>query len=140
MSTSSQNPEPERITLTAFEEIVSGNPRVSVWQALFGDAEDMLLASRPEGYEVEDIGRSAFNWLPESEREEALDCLYYTYWASVQNDADEQVRFEQERAPKARLRVCLDEFRALRATGAPMRDGLVAEIVDLTDVLFGGAR
>ncbi|MET9909773.1 hypothetical protein ABZZ74_23710 [Streptomyces sp. NPDC006476] len=74
--------------LTPFDEITSSIVFVSPWQAMWNEAEEMLREERPEGFTPEDIGRVAFDSLPESEREEALDCLFYTFWATVMADRE----------------------------------------------------
>lgn len=84
MSTSSQNPGP----IDEFDRITRDVPMVSPWQAMFAEAEEMLRETRPEGFEVEDIGRVAFDSLPEHELEGALDVLFYTYWAALQSDLE----------------------------------------------------
>jgi phage terminase large subunit GpA-like protein len=74
--------------LTPFDEITSSVPMVSPFEAMWNAAEERLHAERPEGFQVEEIGRIAFNSLPESERAEALDVLFYTYWAATIADRD----------------------------------------------------
>jgi len=69
--------------LTPFDEITSSIPIVSPFEAMWNEAEEMLREARPEGFEVEEIGRVAFGSLPEAEKEEALDCLFYTYWTAI---------------------------------------------------------
>lgn len=98
MSAFDQTPEPpepylfEQLpqfeSLTPFDEITSAIPRVSPLQALWNAAEELLLATRPEGFEVEEIGRVAFEQLPEAERERAFDELLYTYWEAVASDRE----------------------------------------------------
>jgi GrpB-like predicted nucleotidyltransferase (UPF0157 family) len=90
MSTFSQNPE----LPSEFDQIMCGMPMLSAWQAMFAEAEEMLREARPEGFEVEDIGRTAFDSLPESEKEAALDVLFYTYWAARQADVETLARLE----------------------------------------------
>lgn len=70
-------------SLTPFDRITSGVPMVSPWRAMWNEAEELLHATRPDGFEVEEIGRVAFESLPASEREEALDVLFYTFWETV---------------------------------------------------------
>jgi hypothetical protein len=74
--------------LTPFDEITSSIPIVSPWQALWNEAEELLHATRPDGFEVEEIGRIAFESLPAAEKEEALDSLFYTYWAATMADRE----------------------------------------------------
>jgi hypothetical protein len=69
-----------------FDRITSKVPVISAWEAMFTEAEEMLHEERPEGFDVLDIGRAAFDSLPESEKGEALDVLFYTYWAARQDD------------------------------------------------------
>jgi hypothetical protein len=80
--------------LTPFDEITSGVPVVSPFQAMWNDAEELLYATRPDGFEVEEIGRLAFEALPEAEKAEALDCLFYTYWTAT--IADREARATQD--------------------------------------------
>lgn len=74
--------------LTEFDRITSSVTFVSPWQAMWNEAEEMLRAAHPEGFEVEEIGRVAFETLPLSEREEALDVLFYTFWAATMADRE----------------------------------------------------
>lgn len=133
MSTFSQNPD-------SFDEITSGVPMLSPWQAMWNAAEEMLLQARPEGFTPEDIGQVAWDCLPEQEREEALGVLFYTYWAAVQSDADEMVRYERERDVRTALRARLDEFELLTRLSSPVSRDLVADIANLSaQLLAGGA-
>lgn len=81
-------------SLTPFDEITSSVPIVSPFQTMWDAAEEMLREAHPEGFEVEEIGRVAFGSLPESEQDEALDCLYYTYWTATL--ADRETRAMQD--------------------------------------------
>ncbi|MEV8474903.1 hypothetical protein [Streptomyces sp. NPDC051173] len=87
MSTFSQNPEP-----LDFDRITRDVPMASAWQTTFDEAEEMLRATRPEGFDVEKIGRVAFDRLPEHERDGALDVLFYTYWAALRSDRETAIR------------------------------------------------
>ncbi|MEU9323277.1 hypothetical protein AB0D91_05595 [Streptomyces canus] len=82
--------------LTPFDEITSSVAFISPFEAMWNAAEEQLRAEHPEGFEVEEIGRIAFNSLPLSEREEALDVLFYTYWAATL--ADREARAMQDGA------------------------------------------
>lgn len=84
MSSSSQTPDP----LDEFERITSSVTRISAFEALWNEAEEMLREVRPEGFDVLDVGRAAFDSLPESEKEEALDVLFYTFWAATLADRE----------------------------------------------------
>ena len=77
-----------------FDEITCGIPATSAWEAMFTEAQEVLAASRFDGFEVEEIGRMAFDSLPESEKAEALDVLFYTYWAARQDDLAARARYQ----------------------------------------------
>lgn len=77
-----------------FDLLMTEVPMVSPWEAMFTEAEEMLAEAHPEGFDVLYIGREAFDSLPESEKEEALDVLFYTYWAARMQDREELARHE----------------------------------------------
>lgn len=87
MSSSSQNPD-------TFDQITCGVPVISAWESMFTLAEETLAESRLGGFEVEEIGRTAFDSLPEAEKAEALDVLFYTYWAARQDDLAARARYQ----------------------------------------------
>lgn len=91
MSTFSQNPDPN----IEFDDLTAGLAYVTPWQTMFDAAEEHLRQTQPEGFDVEDIGRLAWQSLPEAERAEALDCLFYTYWAARESDREQLARHEQ---------------------------------------------
>lgn len=74
--------------LTEFDRITASVPMVTPFRALWNEAEELLLATRPEGFEVEEMGRLAFEELPEAEKAAALDELFYTYWAATIADRE----------------------------------------------------
>jgi hypothetical protein len=80
--------------LDEFDRLTSKVQRISALTALFADAEETLLATHPEGFDVEDIGRRAWALLPEAERERAFDELLYTYWEAVAADRETWARYE----------------------------------------------
>lgn len=125
--------------ITEFEALTAGLRRVPALDAMYGAAEDQLQAEHPEGYYPEDIGRLAWNSLPEAERTEALDQLLYTYWAARENDRVATARWEQEHDTKTRLRFLLGEYRLLTDMGCPLSRELVAEIAELSSTLIDGA-
>lgn len=126
--------------ITEFEALTTSLRRVAPLDAMYGAAEDQLQATYPEGYDVEDVGRLAWDMLPESERAEAMDQLLYTYWAARENDRDARAKWERERDTKARLRFLLGEYRLLTDVGCGLSRELVDEIAELTGKLLGGAR
>jgi hypothetical protein len=80
--------------LDEFDRLTSKVQRISALTAMFADAEETLLATHPEGFDVEDIGRRAWALLPEAERERAFDELLYTYWEAVAADRETWARYE----------------------------------------------
>ena len=58
---------------------------MSAFQALWNEARELLTAAYPHGFDVLDIGRTAFDCLPESEKPAALDALFYAYWEAEQD-------------------------------------------------------
>ncbi|MBQ1166677.1 hypothetical protein KBZ21_52680, partial [Streptomyces sp. A73] len=56
-------------------------------------ADDLNDTSIVEIY-PEDIGRLAFELLPEQERDEALGALFYCGWAAIQNDREQLAHVE----------------------------------------------
>jgi hypothetical protein len=81
--------------LTPFEQITAKLPHLSAWQAAFSEAEELLQETYPEGFDVLEIGRIAWDCLPEHERLEALDALFYCWWSALQSDREARARYEQ---------------------------------------------
>ena len=92
----SPTPEPEPYVLTPFEQITGKLPQLSAFQTLWNEAEEVLGKEHPEGYEVEEIGRIAFDCLPESEKPAALDALFYCWWTALQSDREQRAAFEEQ--------------------------------------------
>ncbi|WP_282790831.1 hypothetical protein [Streptomyces sp. CC224B] len=81
-----------------FEEIIAGADLRPLWSRLFDESEQELLAGRPEGFNVEDIGRGAWARLAsDEERKTALDALFYAYWSVVMVEQEERERYEKAR-------------------------------------------
>jgi hypothetical protein len=80
--------------LTPFDEITAKLPQLSAFQASWNEAEEVLAAAHPEGFEVEEIGRIAFDCLPEEEKPAALDALFYCWWTALQSDRERRAAFE----------------------------------------------
>ena len=80
--------------LTPFDEITAKLPQLSAFQAVWNEAEELLRETHPEGYEVEEIGRIAFDCLPEEEKPAALDALFYCWWTALQSDREARAAFE----------------------------------------------
>ena len=89
-------PDPERELLTPFDVITGKLPQLSAFQALWNEAEELLGKEHPEGYEVEEIGRIAFECLPEAEKPAALDALFYCWWTALQSDREQRAAFEEQ--------------------------------------------
>ena len=82
--------------LTPFEEITSQLPPLTVWQASWNEAEETLREVRPDGFDVLEIGRIAWDCLPEEEREAALDALFYCWWTALQSDRERRAAYEEQ--------------------------------------------
>lgn len=80
--------------LTPFDRITSHLPQLSPFQAVWNEAEEVLAASRLEGFEVEEIGRMAFDCLSEEEKPAALDALFYCWWAALEADREARARYQ----------------------------------------------
>ncbi|WP_432053657.1 hypothetical protein [Streptomyces sp. bgisy022] len=80
--------------LDDFDRITSQVRMLSPLETMFRAAEETLLATRPEGFEVEEIGRLALKRLPECEQEQALDELLYTYWEAHAADREMWARHD----------------------------------------------
>ncbi|MFB7736252.1 hypothetical protein ACFC08_18065 [Streptomyces sp. NPDC056112] len=73
--------------LTAFESLLrDGGVRLpSIWQAVFEETQEQLFAACPEGVDLLDVCRAAFDSLPEAARGEAMDALFYGWWENFQD-------------------------------------------------------
>ena len=73
--------------LTRFEQMlrVNGVRPPAVWQVMWEGAEETLAAEHPEGYDVLDVGRLAFESLHDDLKAEALDALIYGWWEAEQD-------------------------------------------------------
>lgn len=134
MSALNQNPDP-----VAFDDVVVGIPDILPWEAMFIEAEEQLDKLRPEGFEIKEIGRLAWESLPEGERLAALNVLFLTYWSAMESDREELDRYEREHNLRVTLRSRLDAFEDLTAVSSPVSRDLVAEIASLARQLVGGA-
>jgi hypothetical protein len=74
--------------LTPFEQITRQLPPLTAWQASWDEAEDMLREACPDGFDVLQIGRTAWDCLPEGEQEAALDALFYCWWTALMSDRE----------------------------------------------------
>lgn len=80
--------------LTPFDVITSRLPHLSPFQAVWNEAEELLRETHPEGFDVLDIGRIAFDCLPEEEKPAALDALFYCWWTALEADRERRAAFE----------------------------------------------
>lgn len=85
-------------SLGEFDRITTSVPMVSAFQAMWNDVEESLHGVRAEGFTPEDIGRLAFNRLPEQEKEEALEGLFYAYWVVTMADRETHAARDEEAA------------------------------------------
>ncbi|WP_030878795.1 hypothetical protein [Streptomyces sp. NRRL S-1868] len=72
-----------------FDRITAKLPHLSAWQAAWNQAADDLADTSIVEIYPEDIGRLAFELLPEHERDEALGALFYCWWAAMHNDREQ---------------------------------------------------
>lgn len=77
-----------------FDRITAPLPHLSAWQAAWNEATEELADTSIVEIYPEDIGRLAFELLPEHERDEALGALFYCWWAAMQNDREHLARVE----------------------------------------------
>ena len=89
-------PEPEHEVLTPFDEITARLPHLSPFQTFWNEAEELLGKEHPEGYDVLDIGRIAWDCLQEEEKPAALDALFYCWWTALQSDRERRAAFEEQ--------------------------------------------
>ncbi|MFJ8016180.1 hypothetical protein [Streptomyces sp. NPDC096339] len=89
-------PDPAFETPDEFDVLMSQNQvgYVTAFQSLYDEAEEFLLATRPEGFEPEEIGRLAFDRLPAAEKAAAMTELFYTYWSGREHDRRTLARHE----------------------------------------------
>ncbi|MFG3660294.1 hypothetical protein [Streptomyces sp. NPDC047706] len=80
--------------LDDFDRITTQVRMVSPLTALFAEAEERLLATNPGGFTPEDIGRLAWQLLPETERDTAFAELLYTFWEAVTADQETWTRID----------------------------------------------
>jgi hypothetical protein len=74
--------------LTAFEQLMRASRvrLMSAFEALWLESEEMLREACPDGFDVLQIGRTAWDCLPdEASREEALDVLFYAFWEALED-------------------------------------------------------
>ncbi|MFH9108571.1 hypothetical protein ACH4LN_18145 [Streptomyces albus] len=77
-----------------FDRITAQLPNLSAWQAAWNQAAEELADTSIVEIYPEDIGRLAFELLPEHERDEALGALFYCWWAAMQNDREQLAHAE----------------------------------------------
>lgn len=126
--------------LDAFDEITREVRYLTPWHLLFEEAETELRELYPNGFEIENIGRTAWANLPEAEKPAALDCLFYTYWAATQAEQENRARWEQQRIRQ--LETALAEVQTLAADlGRELAKSVEAETeARLTEQQDGGER
>jgi hypothetical protein len=66
-----------------------------IWQVMWEGAEETLAAEHPEGYDVLDVGRLAFDSLHDDLKPAALDALIYGWWEAEQDRAARDTRFRE---------------------------------------------
>ncbi|MFD5566583.1 hypothetical protein [Streptomyces cadmiisoli] len=88
------HPEPDHAPLDDFDRLTTQVRMVTPLHTLFAQAEEELLATRPEGFTPEDMGRRAWELLPIGEREQAFTELLYTYWEAFADDRETWARID----------------------------------------------
>lgn len=81
--------------LTPFDRLTARLPQLSPFQAMWNEAEEVLAESCLGGFEVEEIGRIAFDRLPDEEKPAALDALFYCWWEAEQDRRARDTRFRE---------------------------------------------
>lgn len=119
--------------------MTTGVLRISPLQAMFAWAEEHLKAERPEGFNVEEIGRLAFYGLPEDEREQAFNELSYTYWEAMRADEAILAHSDELQAQRQELRCLLGQFEDLAQGSGLVPYALLLEIARLSLPLVGTA-
>lgn len=73
--------------MTAFEVLMrDGGVRLpNVWEAGFEEAQEQLFAVCPQGVDLLDVCRAAFDSLPDDAQGEAMDALFYGWWETYQD-------------------------------------------------------
>jgi hypothetical protein len=57
----------------------------SAWQLVWEEAEETLAVLHPEGYDLLEVGRLAFDSLHDDLKPAALDALIYGWWEAEQD-------------------------------------------------------
>ena len=85
--------------LTAFELLLrASDVRLpSAWQAAWEEAEDILRIEHPEGYDVTEVGRLAYDSLHDDLKPAARDALFYGWWEAEQDRKDRAAQAGGER-------------------------------------------
>ncbi|WPO70260.1 hypothetical protein [Streptomyces sp. KN37] len=122
-----------------FDLMTTGVPMVSPLQTMFAWATEHLRETCLDGFDVKDVGRLAYDSLPEGEREGAFGELLYTYWEATLADEETLAHAEQLRAQRAELRELLGRFHDLAESSQPVPYALLADIARLSLPLMGGA-
>lgn len=128
-------------TPDTFNEITSDLPRMAPFRAMFIEALDTLLRDRPAGFSVADIGWLAWESLPESLHNEAMERFFYREWRSLETkDKDKAMaRFEREQTTRSELARRLDDRETALVLGNEVPPELNADIARLARTLIGGA-
>lgn len=107
--------------------------------AMWAEAEEKAQSISEFAPSSAAVGRVALDMLPEGERDDAWDELFYVYAQARGADAEARERWEAERQQRAEFNAKLAAFRECRDHGAPFPAGLLDDIARLADVLHGGA-
>lgn len=123
-----------------FDLMVTKVPSVSPLQTMFAWAVEHLRATRPDGFEVQDVGRLAYESLAEGEeRGAAFDELLSTYWEATLADEATLAHSEELREQRQELRRLLGQFEDLAQGSGLVPYALLLEIARLSLPLVGSA-
>lgn len=127
-------------TPDTFDEITVDLPRTAPFRAMFLEALETLLRDRPRGFSAADIGWLAWQSLPESLHDEAMERFFYREWLELENKDKAMARFEREQKTRTELARRLDERETALVLGNEVPPELNADIAGLARTLIGGAR
>ncbi|MER7788605.1 hypothetical protein [Streptomyces sp. NPDC097640] len=130
----------QRPTPDTFDQLTVDLPRVAPFRAMFLEALETLLRDRPRGFSAADIGWLAWQSLPESLHDEAMERFFYREWLELENKDKAMARFEREQSTRTKLSAVLDDYETCLVLDTEVTPDLVAAMATLARTLLGGAR
>jgi hypothetical protein len=126
-------------TPDTFNAMTSDLPRTAPFKAMFLEALETLLTDRPEGFSVADVGWLAWESLPESLLNEAMERFFHREWLELESDNPALARFEREQSSHTKALGLLDEVELHLMVGSEVSPELATELVSVARTLLGGA-